>query len=205
MTSAIPKKSYHHGDLRGALLAAAERLMAERADTAFTLREVARAAGVSHNAPYNHFADRRALLAALAARGFGDLADAMTRALAELGAADPKVGLRTIARVYVAFAAEHASRYRLMFSAELAAYDGAELQEASTRAFSLLEGLVDRARATGGAKPEPDEAPALAAWALVHGLSMLLLDSRIPPPSGDRTLAALTDAVAATLVDGLAD
>ncbi|MEX6979956.1 TetR/AcrR family transcriptional regulator, partial [Pseudomonas aeruginosa] len=63
MPNAEPKTNYHHGDLRSALIAVAERLLTDQSGKPFTLREVARVAGVSHNAPYNHFADRRALLA----------------------------------------------------------------------------------------------------------------------------------------------
>src|SRR6266700_7153152 len=76
-------KPYHHGNLRETLLQSAIRLIAEVGPTAFTLREVARQAGVSHNAPYRHFQDKDALLAAVATQGYGELTEAMLEAAAQ--------------------------------------------------------------------------------------------------------------------------
>lgn len=204
MTRMDPKKSYHHGDLRGALVAAAEQLMIEQASWTFTLREVARAAGVSHNAPYNHFPDRRALLAAVAARGFDDLSIALRRELAEVDAADVAAGIRATARAYVAFAVAHPSRYRLMFSAELAGHKDVVLRTAGEGAFMVLRELIAQGVSAGQLRADPHATHPLAAWSLVHGLATLALDGKVPATKDDPALVTLTDTVAATLVHGLA-
>src|SRR5689334_19621575 len=102
------KRSYHHGDLHSALLLTAGKMLEKEGLEALTLREVARRAGVSHSAPYRHFAEREALLAALAAEGFERLGAAQRKA-AEAG------GLRAMGEAYVAFALENPQRFRLMF------------------------------------------------------------------------------------------
>ena len=204
MPPSAAKTSYHHGDLREALVAAAERLMSDKASWTFTLREVARAAGVSHNAPYNHFPDRRALLAAVAARGFDDLTSALIDALAGLEAADAASRILAAARAYVAFAMARPSTYRLMFSADLAGHGDEGLKAAGARAFAVLSDLIADGVSKGLVRTDPEGTHALAAWSLVHGLGMLALDGMVAVPSGDPTLAGLTDAVAATLVAGLA-
>src|SRR3989337_2146185 len=106
--------TYHHGDLRAAVLAAAWKMVEKEGIARLGVREAARRAGVSHNAPYRHFADRKALLAALVAEGFEQLNAALeNRAGRELGEA------------YVAFAFQHPQRFRMMFSGPRAS---AELQ-----------------------------------------------------------------------------
>lgn len=201
MSEPEPARSYHHGDLRNALIAAAERLLAERSDWTFTLREIARAASVSHNAPYNHFSDRRALLAAVAARGFDELTAALRRGLAEAKELEVGARIRAIARAYVAFAASHGAQYRLMFSADLAGFEDSAFREAGERAFAVLRTLLAEGVADGTLRPDDDGSHALAAWSLVHGLSTLVLDGRVPLELG---AAALADSVAKTLVEGLA-
>lgn len=203
MPGSNPKKSYHHGDLRGALIAAAEQLMAQEAAWTFTLREVARAAGVSHNAPYNHFSDRRALLAAVAAHGFDDLTSTLRHSLAEVDTADVAGRLRAVAKAYVAFAVAHPSRYRLMFSAELAGFDDAALRASGERAFMVLHDLIAQGVSAGRLRVDLHGTHALTAWSLVHGLGTLVLDGRVQQIKS-QAIAALADAAAGTLVNGLA-
>lgn len=200
-----PKTTYHHGDLRSTLIATAERMLAEQAGGTFTLREVARAAGVSHTAPYNHFADRRALLAAIAARGFDDLTVALRRELAAVDGADVAAGIRAMARAYVGYAVAYPARYRLMFSAELVGCEDEAFQTAGGRAFSVLRELIVAGVSSSRLRGDPQGTHALTAWSLVHGLGTLVLDGKVPVPAGSEALAALTDTVAATLIDGLAD
>lgn len=199
------KTTYHHGDLRSALIAAAERLLAEKAGETFTLREVARAAGVSHTAPYNHFADRRALLAAIAARGFDDLTVALRRDLAAVDAEDVAAGIRATAKAYVGYAVSYPAHYRLMFSAELVGCEDETFQAAGERAFSVLRELIAAGVSSGRLQGDQKGTHALTAWSLVHGLGTLVLDGKVPIPAGDEALAALVDTVASTLIDGLAD
>lgn len=144
--------SYHHGDLKAALLQVAGKELEKHGVASLSLRELARRAGVSHNAPYRHFPDRDALLSALAAEGFELLGDALqSRPRREMGEA------------YVEFALAHPQRFRLMFGG-IAGREGRD-----RRAY---EGLLKSFADLG------EDAPyaAAAAWGLVHGLSHLLLD-----------------------------
>src|ERR1700733_5513657 len=113
------KRAYHHGDLRAALVAAAVQILEKDGEGALTLREVARRVGVSAAAPYHHFADKHAILAAVGEEGFSHLADAMEEAQATSG---PKTRdtLRAMGVAYVRFAVRHPSHFRVMFSGILA-------------------------------------------------------------------------------------
>jgi AcrR family transcriptional regulator len=109
--------AYHHGDLRRALIEPALALVTEEQDWTFSLREVARRAGVSHNAPYNHFADKRDLLAAVAVVGFATLGERIQAATS--GIANARTALVKSAVVYVTFGVENPAHYRLMFGSAL--------------------------------------------------------------------------------------
>ena len=180
---APPTRPYHHGDLRRALIAAALDLVTEKQDWTFSLREVARRAGVSHNAPYSHFAEKQDLLAAVAAAGFEVLRDRMRSAVAGLQAAD--AALIASGRAYVDFALENPARYRLMFGPELAKAAGgrpAEARAAGDEARAVLIDII-RAGARSGVFAIPSDDPrdieiaVLSAWSVVHGLTLLLLDN----------------------------
>src|SRR5271169_4915054 len=106
--------TYHHGDLRRALVQAALELAAEDKDWNFSLREVARRAGVSHNAPYNHFPHKRDLLDAAAAAGHELLRSELTAAVAKI--ADPRAALSKLSSAYICFGIKNPALYRLMFS-----------------------------------------------------------------------------------------
>jgi AcrR family transcriptional regulator len=152
------KAAYHHGDLRSGLLQAAGFLLEDEGLAGLLLREVARRAGVSHNAPYRHFKDREALLAALAAEGFEMLAKAMQ---ANEG--------REMGQAYVSFALAHPQRFRLMFGGVLKMDEHPQLAVQARANYSGLE----RAFADSGVDAKY---AAAAAWSLVHGLAQLLLD-----------------------------
>ncbi|UPY37281.1 TetR-like C-terminal domain-containing protein [Sediminicoccus sp. KRV36] len=158
------EKPYHHGDLRTALLDAADALLDQGGDGAVSLREAARMAGVSPTAAYRHFADKDALLAALALRGFEAFGAAMAAAVAR-GDVTPYVAR---GRAYIRFALARPGRFRLMFG-PLLARSGAHpaLLAASRQAFAALQ-------ASTGEKDA-----ALRGWGMVHGLAHLLLDGAI--------------------------
>jgi len=154
--------TYHHGDLRAALLRAGSKILEKDGVAGLSLREAARRAGVSHNAPYRHFPDRDALLAALAAEGFALLENEMRG-----------LGARAMGEVYIRFALQHPQRFRLMFGGMIPAekYDVLRLSGQATYQ-SLVNAFKDL--------PQPERAAA-AAWSLMHGLAHLLLDGHFRP------------------------
>ena len=168
-------RGYHHGNLRAALIDAATVILAEEGVTGLSLRGAARRAGVSQTAPYRHFRDKAALLAAVAAGGFGGLAQAMRR-FADDGRS-PQERLLGAGRGYLAFALQESALFRLMFGPEIpdkAAHP--ELRAAADEAFAVLLGAVS-GQTRGAGSDAADRA--LAAWSLVHGLATLLIDGQV--------------------------
>src|SRR3981081_3396975 len=190
------KATYHHGNLRSALVRAALELLEESGATALSLRAVARRAGVSPAAPYRHYADREALVSAVAAVGYRELAERLVAA--HPAPATPEQ-LASVAVAYVQFALEQPALFRMMFG-EPCDRDNDE-RVAATAAVSLyLREIVARCF------PQADaEALAPAIWALVHGLAFLHLDGQlaVPPPSAvaDRVTAAIHALLSATAGD----
>jgi len=170
-TSTRRKRAYHHGDLRAALVRSASELLEKHGVAGLSLRETAGRAGVSHGAPYRHFSDRGALLAAVAAEGFARLGEAL--------AEGARSGSREMGEAYVRFALAHPQRFRLMFGGQLRFERHPELRAASSRAY---EGLIASFRAHP-AIADPALA-ASAAWSLVHGLANLLLDGHFEGAKG---------------------
>jgi len=176
-------KPYHHGALRAALLAAADRLVRTRGGGAVTLREVARKAGVSHAAPYHHFRSRDELLAAVAAAGFDRLRVEIDTTLG--GApASPEARWRAGAASYLRFALDNGNLYRIMFD-DAGSGRSPALIAAARGAF---EPLVAGARATTS---EADaEELARTAWALLHGIAILALAGRAGLPTDPASVVA---------------
>jgi AcrR family transcriptional regulator len=179
-TSGSEKSAYHHGDLRRGLLAAARALLEGGGPEAVSLREAARAAGVSHNAPYRHFAGRDALLAALAADGFSELR-ARLEAARDGGSANP---LDALGRAYLGFAHTERPRFRLMFGGGLDRAAHPDLAAAADAAFAVLRDAVAAQVPPAAARRE-----ALRAWGLVHGLATLVADGQVAPGDADAVLA----------------
>ena len=202
-TLATPR-GYHHGDLRRTLIDAAMALVTEEQNWDFSLREVARRAGVSHNAPYNHFPEKLHLLDAIAASGFEALEQKMRSAIADL--ADGKAAVRAIAHAYIAFATSNPALYRLMFGPEFARPDfcAVSSEAAGESAKNVLRevivrGIADR-RFDVRDDPGSIEMAILSCWSLVHGLAMLMIDK-----TADQTapLEDLTKAVMRPFLKGL--
>ena len=178
---AVPKDRYHHGDLKTALLRAAEAELAENGIESFSLRAVAKRAGVSHGAPAHHFKDAKGLLTALAASGFRRLVEAQevrqARADSDVRAQQIAAGLG-----YIDFALENPALFRLMFSSEKPDRSVAELGEASIAAY---EKLMSGVRSVVGENP-PDDPGAMklimASWATAHGLADLVVSGRAERP-----------------------
>ncbi|WP_174298306.1 TetR/AcrR family transcriptional regulator [Sphingomonas bacterium] len=164
-------QAYHHGTLRQALLDDAAVLLDEGGPDALSLRALARRASVSPRAPYRHFADREALLAALAIQGFAAFAAALAAGDA---AAAPGRELEAQAIAYVRFALAAPGRFRLMFGPRRGAADDG-LIAAKQAAFGVLQARVDLLAGPG----DDSRAEAVGHWALAHGLAVLFLDGRV--------------------------
>jgi AcrR family transcriptional regulator len=161
---------YHHGDLRAACLFAGMELLDEGDEEALSLRAVARRAGVSANAPYRHFADKNALLAALATKGFQMLAQSMSEFDSTAPAGEEFVAL---GQSYVRFALAHPSLFRLMYGHPCTRYS-AEAQAAADDSNAVLMARVARL------VPESQQMMfAVGSWSLVHGLASLILDGKL--------------------------
>jgi len=178
---AIPRteRSYHHGDLRNALIEAGLAALATQDAADLSLRSLARALGVSANAVYRHFADKDALLSALAAEGFRRFAAEQEQAQNAAGCVDAPGNELASGLRYVQFAQRHPGLFRLMFGRFLHASQDPELQAAAMGAFQQL---LAQSRPAGSRADPPDEATlmrALSKWSLVHGLSHLLLEGQL--------------------------
>lgn len=175
---------YHHGNLRQALLEAALVILEQQGEAGLGLRDLARAVGVSPAAPYRHFDSRAALLEALAVTGFQRFAARM-EAVAASGPDDP---MGEMGKTYVVFALQNANLFRLMFSPQLKKDSRPGLRMAADAAFDTLRHLV-------GGDLDKGRIRALAAWAKVHGLAVLLLDGQIAMRSGEDTEALVEEII----------
>jgi len=200
-----PKQGYHHGDLRNALVGEGLKLLEEAGHSDFTLRDLARRVGVSAAAPYAHFADKGALLAAIATTGFVRLNAALESAVAN--DRDPADQFLHMGSAYVRFGMDHPALYKLMFaSEELPSKQGEypELRSAAETAFGLLTGLLERMQRQGFLRAGDPEADGLSVWAHVHGLTSLIITGRVecagdPAPQA----AAAVSSSLMTLLTGL--
>ncbi|MEV7499130.1 TetR/AcrR family transcriptional regulator [Streptomyces sp. NPDC093018] len=178
--------TYHHGDLRAACLRAARELLEEDGTAGLSLRAVARRAGVSAAAPYRHFADRDALVSAVAAQGYRELAGHLAAAHPSPTTPDE---LAAVAVAYVRFALDRPALFRVMF-AEPCDPGNEERVGATTAISEYVHGIVR------GAFPGADpDVLSTTVWALVHGLAFLHLDGKLdastPEAVADRVSAAV--------------
>ena len=201
------ERPYHHGDLRRAIVKAALEILLETQSIEFSLRELARRAGVSHNAPYKHFADKRELLAAVSAAGFETLTRRMAREMARLS--EPRDQLFAMLRAYIDHGVENPALYSLMFGRYLGGPDRSRppIELAEAEKTKALLGAVIVAGGLGRAIPHPSRnerkiaGAILACWSLVHGLTLLLADGLVGPK---KKSGALGDKLVQGLLDGLA-
>lgn len=173
-------RAYHHGNLRQALIEAAGGLLEAAGPLGVTLRGTARSTGVSQTAPYRHFADKDALLAAVAEAGFRALAEATSRAERAEGSG-PSSKLQAIGVAYVRFAVDHPARYRLMFGPVVQGRSHPELRAAAQAAWSVLNSAVVSCQRLGQVRMGEPRALTLVLWSQLHGLAALILDEQLPP------------------------
>jgi AcrR family transcriptional regulator len=185
----VQKRPYHHGNLKPALLEAAVGLIAEVGPAAFTLREVARRAGISHNAPYRHFRDKDELLAAVATDGFARLAEELNEAKSEPEGPNPALRRFLASGVaYVRFGLRYPEHLKVMFDWPLDLERYEELSTTAKRAFSVLVGMVAAAQGEGSLPGGDPLELACVAWSLVHGVAKLAVAQRLPFPSEEAVL-----------------
>lgn len=191
-SSQHPTGAYHHGNLRVALIEATLSLIAENGMKAFTIRQVAKRAGVSHAAPYRHFKDKEALLSAVAMEGFDMVIEDTHRRFERCGN-DVLGRFRESGLAYIDFAARNPSHYRVMFSAGEHHVEKT-LEKRSKQAFEILLNCICDCQEKKLVRPcEPFE-QAMAAWSIVHGYAMLIIDGFIHDPS-ERLKYVITDAL----------
>jgi AcrR family transcriptional regulator len=177
-----PDDAYQHGNLREALIQAGLKLLSEGGVEKLSLRAAAQLAGVSHAAPYRHFRDKNALVAAIAEQGYRLLTARMQEEEKRVSNGDLRARLTAIGVGYVAFAIEHPGYFRVIFGG-LACADAVtpELEAAGAASYQVLRGLIDEGVAGGVLRAEDPDELALAAWSLVHGLGMLAIDGALAP------------------------
>ncbi|NET08067.1 MAG: TetR/AcrR family transcriptional regulator [Symploca sp. SIO2B6] len=195
------KATYHHGDLRQALIAGAIALINQQDVSSLSLRGLARHIGVSHAAPYRHFSDKEALLAVVAEEGFLGLTQALTTAIEQKS--QPLQRLEASGVAYIKYAITHAAHYRVMFGtykSDCTQYSS--LEQASQEAFMVLENVIIEGQSQGVIKSGEPRQLAWVAWSLVHGLAMLLIDNQLPLVKTE-DIEPISSFVTRTLIEGL--
>lgn len=197
------KQTYHHGDLRNALVSEALKLLEQDGAANFTLRDLAARVGVSHAAPYAHFEDKNALLAAVAVVGFQKLTTYLEAAVR--GHSDPTEQYVHMGEAYVRFGMENPALYNLMFTSEELPEQRdrfPELKEAGTAAFGALIGMLSQMQQSGFMRQGNIDGFGFAVWAHVHGLTSLIITGRVEC-AGDCTgagVGTVEEAVRASLL-----
>lgn len=173
--SSAASRPYHHGNVRSEVLAAALEAVGEGGVASVSLRDLARRVGITHGAASHHFGDKAGVLRAVAAEGYGLLADYLEEAASSGDFGDVGVA-------YVRFAADHPSHFEVMFRPDLYRPEDEQLMEAKARsAAALYESARQVADAAGG----DHHKAGVAGWALVHGIATLWRDGNLPPDLGD--------------------
>jgi AcrR family transcriptional regulator len=211
----VPRKrpnAYQHGDLRNALIQAGLKLLAEGGVAALSLRAAAELAGVSHAAPYRHFRDKNQLVGAIAEEGFRLLTRHMRESIAAARTPDLWTRLCAAGHGYVAFAIAHPAHFRTVFGGFVAP-DGDHsrldpgLREAGDEAYRVMRDLIEEVVRTGVLRAGDPDQLSLAAWSLVHGLSMLTIEGQLQvlgvKPDDPASVRRATDAMNVLLETGL--
>lgn len=194
------RKSYHHGDLRAALMEEAMRLLVERGGPHFSMRELTSELGVSHSASYRHFTSKESLLQAIAIEGFVRLGEFQKKATASQHA--PLERLQQLGISYVKFALKYPSHFRVMFGPSLS--DAKQREEWGNVAQQTFAPVIEQVRVCQEArkfKAGNAEEIALTLWAVVHGLAMLLIDGQIAlaskgeAPKSEDLIEAMTGSI----------
>lgn len=175
----MPRKKYHHGDLKNALIKAGVEILSKEGIEGLSLRKVAQRAGVSHNAPYSHFSDKQSLIAAISTEGFKQLyveLDAAVLAYPD----DPKQQLLEGAWAYVQFAINNTDTFKIMFSGVLEKEKQyPAFVEISHQTFERVVDVVRACQDEGILNSTPPEVMAVAVWGQIHGIISLRLEGQL--------------------------
>jgi AcrR family transcriptional regulator len=194
----VTSAPYHHGNLRGALIDAAVEVVREGGPEALSLRELARRVGVSHAAAYRHFADREALVDAVAERALDALTAAMERRLSDADDVEPvrraRRRLFATGAGYVEFALAETGLFRLLFTAYPDPPDGKGAAEAKEDPYGMLNAALDDLVAVGYLSPDVRVGADVTCWSAVHGFAVLNVEGPLrglPPAERERALEGL--------------
>jgi AcrR family transcriptional regulator len=180
------RRSYHHGDLKNALIAAGIEILSKQGAGALSLRSVAQKVGVSHAAPYAHFVDKQALIAAISTEGYERLYEAI-RAVVAAHQRDPVRQLVEGAWAYVSFALDDPEHFKVTLSGVVEKEkDYPAFVEVSKKSFELVVGIVEACQAKGVLPKGSPDLVAVGVWSMMHGLVSLLLENQIPRSVVDR-------------------
>jgi len=175
----MPRTTYHHGDLKNALIKAGVQILSKEGIQGLSLRKVAQRAGVSHNAPYSHFHDKQSLIAAISTEGFKQLYDVLDTAISSYPD-DPGKQLQEGAWVYVRFALENTDTFKIMFSGVLEKEkEYPAFVEISQKTFARVVDVVRACQHAGTLPSNPADVLAVTVWGQVHGIISLMLEGQI--------------------------
>ena len=174
----MPAKKYHHGDLKNALIKAGVEILSREGVHGLSLRKVAQKAGVSHTAPYSHFSDKQALIAAISTEGFQIIYEKLDNAIQRYQGY-PLRQLVEGAWAYIQFALSDPAHFKVTLSSVLEREkDYPAFVEMSQKSYGLVIRIVETCQAAGLLRPGPVDVEAVSVWSIVHGFVSLLLEGQ---------------------------